>query len=235
MFFIVILDDLFILKCMKINLLKLFLWAFALLLLVGCSMRPLSAGAFMEAYQSVNDSSKTVVGVSITGVRGVTSNSENPKMDSIGNYVYGVKDEGVIDVSVPVYHFIDHFEIGGGFQFFTPFVSLGVAFEHFGVMGWGTFAAGGISVMEQISPTEKMHVGLFQFASRSKSHVGCKEDNGDCGEFFGVTIDYFEFGGGTYLMYKTGFKLHWGAEFRYSYDIDNKANHFVFTLNLLGL
>ena len=47
---------------MKINLLKLFLWAFALLLLVGCSMRPLSAGAFMEAYQSVNDSSKTVVG-----------------------------------------------------------------------------------------------------------------------------------------------------------------------------
>ena len=115
MFFIVILEDLFILKCMKINSFKILLCAFALLLLAGCSMRPLSAGAFMEAYQSVNDSSKTVVGVSITGVRGVTSNSENLKMDSIGNYVYGVKDEGVIDVSVPVYHFIDHFEIGGGF------------------------------------------------------------------------------------------------------------------------
>ena len=53
-----------------INLLKLLLWTFALLLLVGCSMRPLSAGAFMEAYQSVNDSSKTVVGVSVTGMRG---------------------------------------------------------------------------------------------------------------------------------------------------------------------
>jgi len=223
---------------MKINLLKLFLWAFALLLLVGCSMRPLSASAFMEAYQSVNDSSKTVVGVSITGMRGVTSNSEEPKMDSIGNHVYGVKDEGVIDISVPVYHFIDHFAIGGGFQYFTPFVSLGVAFDHFGVMGWGTVAAGGISVMEQISPTEKLHVGLFQFASRSKSLVGCKEDNGDCGEFFGVAIDYFEFGGGTYFMYKTGFdffKLHLGAEFRYSYDIEYKANHFAFTLNLLGL
>ena len=218
---------------MKVNLLKLFLWAFALLLLVGCSMRPLSAGAFMEAYQSVNDSSKTVFGISVTGMRGFTSNSENPKMDSIGNYVYEVKDEGVIDVSVPFFHFIDHFEIGGGFQFFTPFVSLGVAFEHFGVMGWGTFAAGGISVMEQISPTEKMHVGLFQFASRSKSRVGCKEENGDCGESMGLSIDYFEFGGGTYFMYKTGFKWHLGAEFRYSYDIDYKANRFAFTLNLL--
>lgn len=220
---------------MKINSFKILLCAFALLLLAGCSMRPLSAGAFMEAYQSVNDSSKTVLGLSVTGMRAFASNSNESKKDTVGNHVYGLKDEGVIDVSVPVYHFIDHFEIGGGFQFFTPFVSLGVAFDHFGVMGWGTFAAGGISVMEQISPTEKMHVGLFQFASRSKSHVGCKEDNGDCGEFFGVTIDYFEFGGGAYLMYKTGFKLHWGAEFRYSYDIDNKANHFAFTLNLLGL
>ena len=220
---------------MKVNLLKLFLWAFALLLLVGCSMRPLSAGAFMEAYQSVNDSSKTVVGLSVTGMRAFTSNSVEPKKDSIGNHVYGVKDEGVIDVSVPVYHFINHFEIGGGIQFFTPFVSLGVAFEHFGVMGWGTFAAGGISVMEQISPTEKMHVGLFQFASRSKSLVGCKEENGDCGESMGLSIDYFEFGGGTYFMYKTGFKWHLGAEFRYSYDIDYKANRFAFILNLLGL
>ena len=205
----------------------------ALALLAGCTMRPPSAGAFMEAYQSVNDSSKTVFGLSVTGMRGFTSNSENPKMDSIGNYVYEVKDEGVIDVSVPFFHFIDHFEIGGGFQFFTPFVSLGVAFEHFGVMGWGTFAAGGISVMEQISPTEKMHVGLFQFASRSKSLVGCKEENGDCGESMGLSIDYFEFGGGTYFMYKTGFKWHLGAEFRYSYDIDYKANRFAFTLNLL--
>lgn len=223
---------------MKINLLKLFLWAFALLLLVGCSMRPLSASAFMEAYQSVNDSSKTVVGLSVTGMRGFSSNSDEPvkvAKDSITNHVYGVKDEGVIDISVPVYHFIDHFAIGGGFQYFTPFVSLGVAFDHFGVMGWGTVAAGGISVMEQISPTEKLHVGLFQFASRSKSLVGCKEDNGDCGEFFGVAIDYFEFGGGTYFMYKTGFKWHLGAEFRYSYDIDYKANRFAFTLNLLGL
>ncbi|WP_405327522.1 hypothetical protein [Fibrobacter sp.] len=220
---------------MKINSFKILLWAFALLLLAGCSMRPLSAGAFMEAYQSVNDSSKTVLGLSVTGMRAFTSNSEEPKMDSIGNHVYGVKDESVIDISVPIYHFIDHFAIGGGFQYFTPFVSLGVAFDHFGVMGWGTVAAGGISAMEQISPTEKLHVGLFQFASRSKSLVGCKEDNGDCGEFFGVAIDYFEFGGGTYLMYKTGFKWHLGAEFRYSYDIDYKANRFAFTLNLLGL
>ena len=69
-FFVVILEDLFILRSEMINLLKLLLWTFALLLLVGCSMRPLSAGAFMEAYQSVNDSSKTVVGVSVTGMRG---------------------------------------------------------------------------------------------------------------------------------------------------------------------
>ncbi|MBR2095285.1 MAG: hypothetical protein IJ908_06720, partial [Fibrobacter sp.] len=108
---------------MKISLLKIILCFFALLFWVGCSMRPLSAGAFMEAYQSVNDSSKTVFGLSVTGMRGVTSNSVEPKKDSIGNHVYGVKDEGVIDVSVPVYHFIDHVAIGGGIQFFTPFVS----------------------------------------------------------------------------------------------------------------
>lgn len=220
---------------MKFKRLIILLLGISLALLSSCSMRPLSAGAFMEAYQSVNDSSKTVVGLSVTGMRAFTSNSVEPKKDSIGNHVYGVKDEGVIDVSVPVYHFIDHIAIGGGIQFFTPFVSLGVAFDHFGVMGWGTFAAGGISVMEQISPTEKMHVGLFQFASRSKSLVGCKEENGDCGESMGLSIDYFEFGGGTYFMYKTGFKWHLGAEFRYSYDIDYKANRIAFTLNLLGL
>ena len=218
---------------MKFKRLIILLLGISLALLSGCSMRPLSAGAFMEAYQSINDSSKTVVGLSVTGMRAFTSNSVEPKKDSIGNHVYGVKDEGVIDVSVPVYHFIDHVAIGGGIQFFTPFVSLGVAFDHFGVMGWGSFGAGGISVMEQISPTEKLHVGLFQFASRSKSLVGCKEDNGDCGESMGLSIDYFEFGGGTYFMYKTSFKWHLGAEFRYSYDIDYKANRFAFTLNLL--
>ena len=223
---------------MKINLLKLFLWAFALLLLVGCSMRPLSAGAFMEAYQSVNDSSKTVFGISVTGMRAFTSNSDEPvkaAKDSINNDDYGVKDEVLIDVTVPFYYFMDHFEFGGGFQYFTPFVSLGVAFDHFGIMGWGSLGAGGISVMEQISPTEKMHVGLFQFASRTSSYAGCKAVDGNCGEAFGVAIYYFEFGGGTYLMYKTGSRLHLGAEFRYSYDIDYKANRFAFTLNLLGL
>ena len=218
---------------MKFKRLIILLLGISLALLSSCSMRPLSAGAFMEAYQSVNDSSKTVVGLSVTGMLAFTSNSVEPKKDSIGNHVYGVKDEGVIDVSVPVYHFIDHIAIGGGIQFFTPFVSLGVAFDHFGVMGWGSFGAGGISVMEQISPTEKLHVGLFQFASRSKSLVGCKEDNGDCGESMGLSIDYFEFGGGTYFMYKTDFKWHLGAEFRYSYDIDYKAHRFAFTLNLL--
>ena len=99
------------------------------------TMRPLSAGAFMEAYQSVNDSSKTVFGISVTGMRGFTSNSDEPvkaTKDSINNDDYGVKDEVLIDVTVPVYRFINHFAIGGGFQFFTPFVSLGVAFDHFG-------------------------------------------------------------------------------------------------------
>lgn len=220
---------------MKFKRLIILLLGISLALLSSCSMRPLSAGAFMEAYQSVNDSSKTVVGLSVTGMRAFTSNSVEPKKDSIGNHVYGVKDEGVIDVSVPVYHFIDHVAIGGGIQFFTPFVSLGVAFDHFGVMGWGSFGAGGISVMEQISPTEKLHVGLFQFASRTSSYAGCKAVDGDCGEAFGVAIYYFEFGGGTYFMYKTGFKWHLGAEFRYSYDIDYKAHRFAFTLNLLGL
>ena len=219
---------------MRPNLLKLCLTTIALFVFAGCSMRPLSAGAFMEAYQSVNDSSKTVYGLSVTGMRAFVPNSVEEVKDSIGHHEYGVKDEGVIDVSVPFFHFIDHFEIGGGFQFFTPFVSLGVAFEHFGVMGWGTFAAGGISVMEQISPTEKMHVGLFQFASRSKSLVGCKEENGDCGESMGLSIDYFEFGGGTYFMYKTGFGMHLGFEFRYSHDITYKANRFAFAVNILG-
>ena len=223
---------------MKINLLKLFLWAFALLLLVGCSMRPLSASAFMEAYQSVNDSSKTVVGLSVTGMRGFSSNSDEPvkvAKDSITNDDYGVKDEVLIDVTVPVYRFINHLAIGGGFQYFTPFVSIGFAFDHFGMMGWGSLGAGGISVMEQILPTEKLHLGLFQFASRTSSYAGCKAVDGNCGEAFGVAIYYFEFGGGTYFMYKTGFKWHLGAEFRYSYDIDYKANRFAFTLNLLGL
>ncbi len=221
---------------MKFKRLIILLLGISLALLSSCSMRPLSAGAFMEAYQSVNDSSKTVFGISVTGMRGFTSNSDEPvkaTKDSINKDDYGVKDEVLIDVTVPVYRFINHFAIGGGFQFFTPFVSLGVAFDHFGIMGWGSLGAGGISVMEQISPTEKLHLGLFQFASRTSSYAGCKAVDGDCGEAFGVAIYYFEFGGGTYFMYKTGFKWHLGAEFRYSYDIDYKAHRFAFTLNLL--
>jgi len=223
---------------MKFKRLIILLLGISLALLSSCSMRPLSAGAFMEAFQSVNDSSKTVVGLSVTGMRGFSSNSDEPvkvAKDSITNDDYGVKDEVLIDVTVPVYRFINHFAIGGGFQYFTPFVSIGFAFDHFGMMGWGSLGAGGISVMEQILPTEKLHLGLFQFASRTSSYAGCKAVDGDCGEAFGVAIYYFEFGGGTYFMYKTDFKWHLGAEFRYSYDIDYKAHRFAFTLNLLGL
>lgn len=220
---------------MKINSFKILLYALALLLLAGCSMRPLSAGAFMEAYQSVNDSSKTVFGISVTGMRAFASNSNESKKDTVGNHVYGLKEEALLDVTVPFYYFMDHFEFGGGFQYLTPYITLGYASDHFGIMGWGSLGAGGISVIEQISLANKLHVGLFQFASHSWNPGVCKEDYGDCGEAFGFVIDYFEFGGGTYLMYKTSFKLHLGAEFRYSYDIDYKANRFAFTLNLLGL
>ena len=220
---------------MKPNLFKLCLTTIALLAFAGCSMRPLSAGAFMEAYQSVNDTSKTVYGLSVTGMRAFVPNSVEEVKDSIGHHEYGVKDEILLDFTVPVYHFISHFEIGGGLQYFTPYVSLGLASDHFGMMGWGSFIAGGISVMEQISPKTKMHIGLFQFASRSISFVGCKEkESTDCGEAFGTFIKYFEFGGGTYFMYKTGFGMHLGFEFRYSHDITYKANRFAFAVNILG-
>ena len=222
---------------MKHSLLKVCLSSIALFVFAGCSMRPLSTGAFMEAYQSVNDSSKTVYGLSVTGMRAFepnsVDNSAEGAKDSIGPHEYGVKDEILLDFTVPVYHFINHFEIGGGLQYLTPYVSLGVAFDHFGMMGWGALGACGISVMEQILPTEKLHLGLFQFASRTLSYVGCKAVDGDCGEAFGTFIDYFEFGGGTYFMYKTGFGMHLGFEFRYSYDITYKANRFAFAVNIL--
>ena len=245
----------------------------ALALLAGCAMRPPSAGAFMSAYQNRDSMNGFLFESSISIYTASTSDSamktpENEHSTSVWEDV--VEKEWPLDLGMSFFRFIDHFGFGLGFQTFNPYLTLGTAFEHFGIMGWTDWrliavcagepeaCRGGISVMEQISPTPSLIVGLFQFASRSNAiyvvgggdvwvpykedddtnssscwddDTGChwKKEKSDSGEFY--YYGFIEYGGGVYVMQKLSSIFGWGLEFKYSYDVTYKANRLAFTFN----
>lgn len=250
----------------------IFLLGLTLALLAGCTMRPPSAGTFMSAYQNRDSMNGFLFGTSFTKYTASTSDSaiqapENEHSTSVWEDI--VEEEWSFDLGLSIIHFKNHFGLGLGFQFMNPYISLGAAFDHFGIMGWTDWRLiavcagepdafrGGISVMEQISPTQNMLVGLFQFASRTEAlymagggdhwvpyknddsePYSCWDDDTDCywkkeKSDFGEPYYYgfIEYGGGAYVMYKMNSVLGLGLEFRYSYDVTYKANRLAFTFN----
>ena len=245
----------------------------AVALLAGCTMRPPSAGAFMSAYQNRDSMNGFLFESSISIYTASTSDSavttpENEHSTSVWEDV--VENEWPFDFGMSFMRFIDHVGFGLGFQTFNPYLTLGAAFEHFGIMGWTDWRLiavcagepgalrGGISVMEQISPTKNMLVGLFQFASRSEAlySVGdgdywiphkkeddsysssCWEDDTDCYWIKGTSKDggftyygFIEYGGGAYMRYKMNSVFGLGLEFKYSYDVTYKAKRLAFTFS----
>ena len=160
------------------------LWGVALVLLAGCAMRPPSAGAFMSAYQSRDNPHGMSTFFSVSKHAAFTSDSaiqatENEHSISIWEDI--VEEEWSFDFAFSFFHFKKHFGFGYGFQIMNPYVTLGLAFDNFGIMGWTDWRfiavcdgkpewfRGGISVMEQILPTPNLSVGLFQFASRTEA------------------------------------------------------------------
>jgi len=235
---------LFIRICIRFTMMvKILSFITIALLMVGCSMRPPSAGAFMAAYQSRSDSSGTVLDGSFSGYaafspKSGTTADDSSRLDS-WNEVVGY--EWRINERVNIYHFIDHFEIGCGLEFMNPYVTMGFASNHFGVMGWtdwGVFGAffkkpgmirGGVSLMEQIALTPKMHIGLTQFASRTRAYYWAGDD-----EFREpYPYSFIEYGGGTYWMYEVKTRLRVNLEFRYSYDVTFKGHRLALDLDLL--
>lgn len=222
---------------------KILLGIAVIFLMTGCTMRPPSAGAFMAAYHNLADSSRTMIGGSFSKYAALSPKPGETAEDSIrfSNWNYVVKHEWKIDGSFSFFHFINHFEIGCGFQFMNPYITLGFASEHFGVMGWtdwgllGLFykepeaIRGGVSLMEQITPTPKMLIGLIQFASRTRAYYWAGDDN------FREPYPYsfIEYGGGAYFIYKIKSRLHLGMEFKYSYDITYHAHRLAFNFNAL--
>ena len=248
------------------------LWGVALVLLAGCAMRPPSAGAFMSAYQNRDSMNGFLFESSISIYTASTSDSamktpENEHSTSVWEDV--VENEWPFDFDLSIIRFIDHFGFGLGFQTFNPYVTLGAAFNHFGIMGWTDWRLiavcagepeafrGGISIMEQISPTKNMLVGLFQFASRTEAiytagggnhwvpykedgsySSSCWDDDTDClwkkekSEFGEPYLySFIEYGGGAYMRYKMNSVFGLGLEFRYSYDVTYKANRLAFTFS----
>lgn len=244
----------------------------ALALLAGCTMRPPSAGAFMSAYQNRDSMNGFLFESSISIYTASTSDSamktpENEHSTSVWEDV--VENEWPFDFDLSINRFIDHFGFGLGFQTFNPYLTLGAAFDHFGIMGWTDWRLigvcdgkpewfrGGISVMEQISPTKNMLVGLFQFASRTEAiytagggnhwvpykedgsySSSCWDDDTDClwkrekSEFGEPYLySFIEYGGGAYMRYKMNSVFGLGLEFSYSYDVTYKANRLAFTLS----
>lgn len=254
------------------SLLKIVL-GLSLALLAGCTMRPPSSGAFMSAYHNRDSMGGFFFDASLTVYTASTSDSaiqapENEHSTSVWEEI--VETEWPFDFGMSLIRFIDHFGFGFGLQISNPYMTLGTAFEHFGIMGWTDWRLigvcdgkpewfrGGISVMEQISPTPALLVGLFQFASRSEalytagggdhwvpykeddsSPISCWDDDTDCywkkeKSDFGEPYYYgfIEYGGGTYVTYKVNKFWGLGLEFRYSYDVTYKANRLAFTMNL---
>ena len=248
------------------------LWGVALVLLAGCAMRPPSAGAFMSAYQNRDSMNGFLFESSISIYTASTSDSamktpENEHSTSVWEDV--VENEWPFDFDLSINRFIDHFGFGLGFQTFNPYLTLGAAFDHFGIMGWTDWRLiavcagepgalrGGISIMEQISPTKNMLVGLFQFASRTEAiytagggnhwvpykedgsySSSCWDDDTDClwkreKSEFGEPYFYsfIEYGGGAYMRYKMNSVFGLGLEFSYSYDVTYKANRLAFTFS----
>lgn len=169
---------------MKFDRLIILLLGVSLVLLAGCTMRPPSAGAFMSAYQNRDSMGGFIFDVSFTKYTATTSDSaiKAPKKEhSTSVWEDVVEEEWSFDFGTSIIHFKNHLGLGFGFQFFNPYISLGVAFDHFGIMGWTDWRfiavcdgkpewfRGGISVMEQILPTPNLSVGLFQFASRTEA------------------------------------------------------------------
>ena len=244
----------------------------ALALLAGCTMRPPSAGAFMSAYQNRDSMNGFLFESSISIYTASTSDSamRTPKNEhSTSVWEDVVENEWPFDFDLSIIRFIDHFGFGLGFQTFNPYLTLGAAFEHFGIMGWTDWRLiavcagepgalrGGISVMEQISPTKNMLVGLFQFASRTEAiytagggnhwvpykedgsySSSCWDDDTDClwkreKSEFGEPYLYgfIEYGGGAYMRCKMNSVFGLGLEFSYSYDVTYKANRLAFTFS----
>lgn len=160
------------------------LWGVALVLLAGCAMRPPSAGAFMSAYQSRDNPHGMSAYFSVSKYTASTSDSAIKATEdehSISVWEDIVEEEMSYDFTFSFFHFIKHFGFGYGAQILNPYVTLGLAFDNFGIMGWTDwrlFAVcsgypeafrGGISVMEQIKPTSNLSIGLFQFASRTEA------------------------------------------------------------------
>lgn len=245
----------------------------ALALLAGCTMRPPSAGAFMSAYQNRDSMNGFYFDGSLNIYKASTSDSamktpENEHSTSVWEDV--VENEWPFDFDLSIIRFIDHFGFGLGFQNFNPYLTLGAAFDHFGIMGWTSWRLiavcagepeafrGGISVMEQISPTKNMLVGLFQFASRTEAiytagggdywiphkkeddsySSSCWEDDTDCYWIKGTSDDggftyygFIEYGGGAYMRYKMNSVFGLGLEFKYSYDVTYKAKRLAFTFS----
>lgn len=163
-------------KIMPFGIMK-FLLALAVLMLVGCTMRPPSASAFMSAYQAKKDSSGAACVYSLSKYVAFTPDSAT--MEKAGyereDWDDVVAKEWTVDINTSLHYFINHFEIGAGFQWFNPYVTMGFASDYFGIMGWTDWrimarlrSAGiGVSIMEQILPTPKMQIGLIQFVSQS--------------------------------------------------------------------
>lgn len=261
---------------MRLGLLKV-LVMLAVLLLVGCTMRPPPAGLFMASYQSQKDSSKFQTAASITKYVAIKPDSLTMAKAGydVGDWNEVVEQDYAFDYTASISRFIGHWGIGLGIQFLDPYITTGFASNHFGVMGWTDwsvlglcfgvpdFMVGGVSIMEQISPTPRLQLGLTQFASRTRAYYvagtddffiytkdgepineseynSCMAESADCerekvnGLREPYSYRFIEYGIGAYMMYEINSLVRMGFEFKYSYDVTYKASRLAFSLNLLA-
>jgi len=215
-----------------------FLLILALLLLAGCTMRPPSASAFMGAYQTRNGTSGPRVSFSASKYHAFKPDSTTMAEAGYDHWDWDdvVAEEWTVDLNFALHYFIRHFEIGTGFQWMNPYVTVGFASDHFGVMGWTDWRilagfksmGAGVSVMEQISPVQKMQLGLMQFVSQSWGFYTAGFD--DVKEPY--SYGFREVGAGIYMLYSGSEKYSANFELKYSYDWVWNANRLAFSLGI---
>ena len=93
----------------------------------------------MSAYQSRDNPHGMSAYFSLSKYAAFTSDSaiqatENEHSISVWEDI--VEQEWTFDFEFSFFHFIKHFGFGYGAQILNPYVTLGLAFDNFGIMGW---------------------------------------------------------------------------------------------------
>ena len=202
--------------------------------LTGCASRPPSAVQFMETYHRASELKESKFayadfGFSFTGKFPAMICSEDVSWNKVCEDENSYAQELPVDVAGQITFLIfSHFLFGLDLHYVDMDYFAGTAFDHFGVMAWADVAGSffkwpgyGITFMEQFPVNENVSWGLTQHVERN---VFMNRYDSD---------EFFEVGGGAYVLGRDNGKWTVGLEMRYGVKLKDGTGHLSLTLSAL--